>query len=349
MTTLMSDGSKQPLEVVFKGAGIIAEAEVPEDSTTTVQWAVKGSYRSETIFQYINALPQRAIGDYCIQCLDDYSVHVMPEVTAAFLERGYILVIWGGGITGDIQVNDTHLHRELKRRYRLLEAELILSQMHANVAVPEVSRNDQLAMIDLAWQQVHLSLNYSEIFQSLFMTNAFDGSRDNLVSPKIFNLVGKEIQAFRKKLKNDPVPSTVEQLLQTIVRPEGVVCRPLDSSAVDEGTELLNLFSDEDPGSEFEQHSDSVSSSTASDGHDSRNDDITDDDQATIPECETPQPNGISTDDPSQQLLHHTSPVFFPSVGDESTEEAGPLNEAEPQLEGEIFTFDLIKLNLQYL
>ena len=47
---------------------------------------------------------------YCIYALDEYSVHVMPEVQEALLKKGYVYVGIGGGITGDIQINDTNTH-----------------------------------------------------------------------------------------------------------------------------------------------------------------------------------------------------------------------------------------------
>ena len=51
--------------------------------------------------------------NYAIYVLDDYAVHLMDEVRKALYDRGYILVIIGGGITGDIQINDTHYRRYL--------------------------------------------------------------------------------------------------------------------------------------------------------------------------------------------------------------------------------------------
>jgi len=42
--------------------------------------------------------------------LDDYSLHITDEVKKALLAKGYILVVIGGGITGDVQCNDTHIH-----------------------------------------------------------------------------------------------------------------------------------------------------------------------------------------------------------------------------------------------
>ena len=53
----------------------------------------------------------------------------MPELRKLLWERGYVLIIIGGGITGYIQENDTDVHRALKREYRDLEAELMLSML----------------------------------------------------------------------------------------------------------------------------------------------------------------------------------------------------------------------------
>ena len=56
--------------------------------------------------------------------LDDYSV--MPEVRQTLWNLGYILVIIGGGITGFVEVNDTHLHKPLKNEYQKTKSELML-------------------------------------------------------------------------------------------------------------------------------------------------------------------------------------------------------------------------------
>ena len=56
--------------------------------------------------------------NYAIYVLDDYSVHIMPEINEALLKRGYVPVTVGGEVTGDIKVNDTDLHVPLKAKYR---------------------------------------------------------------------------------------------------------------------------------------------------------------------------------------------------------------------------------------
>ena len=46
--------------------------------------------------------------------LDDYSTHLVPQVNAALLKGGYIFAEIGGGITGNVQVNNLDLHSKLK-------------------------------------------------------------------------------------------------------------------------------------------------------------------------------------------------------------------------------------------
>ena len=53
----------------------------------------------------------------------------MPEVRQALQKRGYVLIVIGGGITGDCQINDTHFHNPLKAKYRELESELMLKKL----------------------------------------------------------------------------------------------------------------------------------------------------------------------------------------------------------------------------
>ena len=69
----------------------------------------------------ISNLPDRynpfTIKNFGIYVLDDYSVHLMPEVKAALLKRGYILVGIGGGVTDHFQINDIDIYSPLKKKY----------------------------------------------------------------------------------------------------------------------------------------------------------------------------------------------------------------------------------------
>ena len=66
---------------------------------------------------------------FAIYVLDDHAVYIMPEVRQALFKKGYLLVVIGGGITGNVQINDTHCHHHLKCSYRDLEIKLMLEQL----------------------------------------------------------------------------------------------------------------------------------------------------------------------------------------------------------------------------
>ena len=118
-------------EFVFKGKGTRTHLTPPKG--VHYQWAPKGSYRIEQILGMIDKLPNRfdmfREQSFAIYVLNDYSAHLMPEARQALFNKGYVLVIIGGGITGDIQINDTNCHRDLKKHYRDLEMKLMLEQL----------------------------------------------------------------------------------------------------------------------------------------------------------------------------------------------------------------------------
>ena len=52
---------------------------------------------------------------FAIYVLDDYSVNLMLKVQQALFKKGCVLLIIGGGITGDFQINDTKCYHNLKK------------------------------------------------------------------------------------------------------------------------------------------------------------------------------------------------------------------------------------------
>ena len=136
-------------EFVFKGKG--ARAKVAVDNVN-FQWSPSGSYRLEHMIKTISNLPSQfnpfTQKNFAIYVLDDYAVHLMPEVRKALYERGNILKMMGGGITGFIQANDTDLHRRLKALYRHEEMDLMLKILEID------KREDMAQMLLSAWQNV---------------------------------------------------------------------------------------------------------------------------------------------------------------------------------------------------
>ena len=85
---------------------------------------------------------------YAIYVLGDYSVHLMPEVRQALLKKGYVLAAIGGGITGDIQINDTSCHHNLKKYYREFEMNLMYEQLNNDPnKIPAPSRDEMMRML----------------------------------------------------------------------------------------------------------------------------------------------------------------------------------------------------------
>ena len=89
---------------------------------------------------------------YAIYVLGDDSVHLMPEFRQALLKKGCVLVVIGGGITGNIQINDTSCHHNLKKNYRGFEMNLMLEQLNNDPnKMPSPSRDEMMRMVLKAW------------------------------------------------------------------------------------------------------------------------------------------------------------------------------------------------------
>ena len=105
------DMSLRP-EFIFKGKGTRTKIDV---TNVNYQWSPSGSYRLEHMLKIIKNLPNRfnpfTQKGFAIYVLDDYAVHLMPEIRKTLYVRGYILILMGGGIAGFIPANDTDLHK----------------------------------------------------------------------------------------------------------------------------------------------------------------------------------------------------------------------------------------------
>ena len=131
------------------------------------------------------------------------------------------MVCIGGGITGDIQVNDTHVHHKLKIAYRELESKMMLEKLRQEPhKIPTPNRDDMMTMMDDSWTSLTTDPNLA--LKQNFISNNIDGSEDHLVSDKLFELIGTAMTAFRKKLVARPAPKTLKELVSTLTPPKGV-------------------------------------------------------------------------------------------------------------------------------
>ena len=231
-------------EFLFKGMGKRAKATPPPQSNMTVQWAPKGSYRLPNMITFIRSLPKVPFELYPqkrkIFILDDYSVHIQPDIAEELVKKGYIPTFIGGGITGDVQINDTHLHHPLKKRYRECEMKAMIVELQNNPGkIPRPSRDDMMAWFYDAWQSVYPSANLKLAAKQNLLQLTLDGSEDHLAGQRLWDLVGNELVTFRTELLASSPAKNFSDLMKSLTPPEGCVIKRLagNEEPQDEGAE----------------------------------------------------------------------------------------------------------------
>ena len=106
-TTVSSDASRPAPKpsFLFKGKGRV---KVNAPQGVKVQWSDSGSFRVNNMIDMIKTIPVHQNiwnkNDCYIYLLDDYSAHLVEDVKSALRQRGWVRILFGGGITGDLQV-----------------------------------------------------------------------------------------------------------------------------------------------------------------------------------------------------------------------------------------------------
>ena len=114
------------------------------------------------------------------------------------------MLVIGGGITGFVQVSDTHLHKQLKNEYRKKESALMLKKLTKDPQkFPSPDRSEMMSL--LVEPEKAIALDTNAAFKSVWVTNSLDGSEDYLVSDKIFGLVGDIMRQFRYEMTTIPL------------------------------------------------------------------------------------------------------------------------------------------------
>ena len=124
MTSILTSNKKMSPEDLFEDKRIRVKLNPP--ACSSVQWAEKELYRvGKQYFNVLKYLKGHPV-QFCptrrrIFLLDDYSSHLLDNVKKALYNKWYLLRIMPGGITCDVQRNDTDFHHSVKRYYRTLE------------------------------------------------------------------------------------------------------------------------------------------------------------------------------------------------------------------------------------
>ena len=183
-----SDAKKMPVELLFRGTHRkIAKLRTPAGMQVTVAFGPKGSYREDTIVQFIDRhLPpwteeRAASKDYGVLMLDVASSHCGDAVWQAAWAHGFVTLLHYGCTTGVAQVNDTALHGPLSRVYIDLEQAFFNEQQLHEPG--NINRRPQDVVNDLcgAWRSLDHRMGVRGHLHN-GLTIALDGSEDHLLA-----------------------------------------------------------------------------------------------------------------------------------------------------------------------
>jgi hypothetical protein len=187
--------TKMPLECLFKGGeGVLKtltsarETLISEGCFGNLQWlsvatSDSGSYATPQIVQMLerHLEPWSDTRQWRILLCDAYKPHADEAVRRLCWNRGYIVVLHGGGTTGVLQVPDTHMHSLLSREYQELEMRDLVTRMQLEPSkLPLRIREDCMRDLVTVYTRGHLHRQTSLGFTHNMLTSALDGSEDHL-------------------------------------------------------------------------------------------------------------------------------------------------------------------------
>ena len=150
-------GEMPPVECLFKAeAHGILKARLTEHLRSrgfpawfSVACSPRGSYREDDIVNFLSIhLEKWKPGrDWRIILADDFSPHKSANVRRLCWNRGYVLLVHGGGATPVVQTVDTYLNEHVRRAYARIETQLLVEKMRNGVVVPKASHTECLEIM----------------------------------------------------------------------------------------------------------------------------------------------------------------------------------------------------------
>ena len=87
------------------------------------------------------------------------------------------MITIGGGITGDIQVNDTSYQRQAKALYHKHEMELMLEKLQKDPKkILQSTRHEMMNMFQKSWSETSAKVNNENVFKINMITIAIEGN-----------------------------------------------------------------------------------------------------------------------------------------------------------------------------
>ena len=150
----------------------------------TVTTSPKGSYREHDVIEFLDAhLPAVAEDKprWRILLADAYKAHKTANVSNLAWDRGYVMMLHGGGATPVSQTPDTDLNASVRRKYMELESDLLLSKATRFDALSKATPEDCCLLMYEVLKEEGLHLDAAAGYKKTGQTVALDGSEDPLI------------------------------------------------------------------------------------------------------------------------------------------------------------------------
>ena len=149
----------------------------------TVSLSQKGSYRESDVIAFLkqHLEPWKTGREWRIMFADDFAAHKTENVFHLCWERGYVLIVHGGGATPVAQTPDTDLNEEVRRLYGNRECALLMDKMRYGQTVPKLSNEECMDLMYLVLSDVELHKKAARGYEKVGQSIDLHGSEDNQI------------------------------------------------------------------------------------------------------------------------------------------------------------------------
>ena len=110
---------------------------------------------------------------------DDFSAHKTSNVARLCWQRGYVLLLHGGGQTPVTQTPDTDLNQHVRREYAAKEAVIIIEEMRRGVKVPKPQSRTCIDLMVQNLSDKRLQYHAADGYKKTGANVALDGTEDH--------------------------------------------------------------------------------------------------------------------------------------------------------------------------
>ena len=246
----------------------------------------KGSYRLQDVVAFLEKhLPvQTPDTQWRILMADDHSPHRADAVRRLAWQRGWVMIVHGGGTTPVAQPVDTDLNQHVKRLYMALETAALVQMMNDGTRVPQLTRTACIDLMVQVLQDMKVHTDAAKGFIKTGIRAPLDGSKDLEICREAWHLwteggLGDKVDAAVADVREEcrrPAPDGLAWSYNDVFRLVQPYEKNARADAVLDALAEENMGQDDDEGGVVQYADDSDLDSHASDmeGWDEAVDDV---------------------------------------------------------------------------